>query len=200
MIPLDLHRDAMIESYKRRDHMAFTEALLQVSVALHRVRHPVGERAMPPFARLDIKEKLETMFVDSRNDLEMGHLYGFVLEPPSLQEVELWSRRHQTTGIMAIYKEKLIPRVYDLVLAEWPFRVSPADFGQLGELLLRCLFHETRWSLDYYEPPMDCAICFDKCFVARSKTTCHHDYHSECLVAWLGDNDTCPLCRKTLIC
>lgn len=198
MIPLDLHRDTMIESYKAWDHMAFTEALLQVSIALHQVQQPEGPRHMPPKARYRIQEQLEVMFPDSRNMVERRCLHGFHFHP-TLQEVELWSRRHKTTGIMALYKEKLIPRVYNLVRAEWPFRVSTLDFRHLGEMLMTVLYHYPCWRSVYYLSPTECAICFDKCFVQRWTTGCNHVYHSECLETWLERHDTCPLCRTVLI-
>ena len=28
---------------------------------------------------------------------------------------------------------------------------------------------------------------------------CDHIFHDECIMAWLNDNDDCPLCRAKLI-
>lgn len=48
-----------------------------------------------------------------------------------------------------------------------------------------------------YEPPK-CAICLDVFQEADFIRTlrCHHEFHSVCLVTWLGNHTTCPVCRR----
>lgn len=44
---------------------------------------------------------------------------------------------------------------------------------------------------------MECAICFDKLGTENEETklACGHNFHSECIVPWILDHYTCPICR-----
>lgn len=41
-----------------------------------------------------------------------------------------------------------------------------------------------------------CSICL--CELSRDNlitTTCNHIFHKKCIITWIGQSDTCPLCR-----
>ncbi|XP_076938101.1 uncharacterized protein LOC143606106 [Bidens hawaiensis] len=46
-----------------------------------------------------------------------------------------------------------------------------------------------------------CAVCKDEIAVGfmANKLPCHHVYHGECIVPWLGIRNTCPVCRYELL-
>ncbi|KAJ0989549.1 hypothetical protein J5N97_007905 [Dioscorea zingiberensis] len=45
----------------------------------------------------------------------------------------------------------------------------------------------------------DCPICFDELVPRRDAwMPCHHRFHPKCIVTWLEDTDSCPLCRHRL--
>ncbi|KAJ0989548.1 hypothetical protein J5N97_007904 [Dioscorea zingiberensis] len=45
----------------------------------------------------------------------------------------------------------------------------------------------------------DCPICFDELVPERDAwMSCHHRFHPKCIVKWLEDTDSCPLCRYRL--
>ena len=51
--------------------------------------------------------------------------------------------------------------------------------------------HECCICLDGYEAGE--TVCWSK------EDECDHIFHKDCIIAWLGDNDDCPLCRAKLI-
>lgn len=44
----------------------------------------------------------------------------------------------------------------------------------------------------------ECPICHDGYEIGQDLTIlkCGHDFHVQCLGAWLDQKDTCPLCRR----
>ena len=47
---------------------------------------------------------------------------------------------------------------------------------------------------------MDCSICFDEIKEEdKKKINCNHVFHKDCLSPWLVNENTCPLCRQTVI-
>ncbi|KAI3450395.1 hypothetical protein Pfo_007060 [Paulownia fortunei] len=47
-----------------------------------------------------------------------------------------------------------------------------------------------------------CAICLEEYKDGETRaaiTACNHRYHACCIKAWLGKNDTCPLCRTHVV-
>lgn len=46
-----------------------------------------------------------------------------------------------------------------------------------------------------------CAIClenFDSSSEVKQLPICHHVFHSNCLMEWLRQHDSCPMCRTNL--
>lgn len=48
------------------------------------------------------------------------------------------------------------------------------------------------------QPTEVCSICTEYLTTEVVATTCHHNYHNECITEWLKAAVTCPLCRQTL--
>lgn len=50
------------------------------------------------------------------------------------------------------------------------------------------------------QPKIECAICLVEMSETPTEpallTTCGHTFHENCLIHWLGRNETCPVCRK----
>jgi hypothetical protein len=54
---------------------------------------------------------------------------------------------------------------------------------------------------------MDCAICYESLLTNESDTdveiitqlSCEHIYHTECIDKWIVINNSCPICRKSVI-
>jgi len=42
---------------------------------------------------------------------------------------------------------------------------------------------------------MNCTICCDELKKNQAKLACGHTFHNNCLIRWLIDHDTCPICR-----
>jgi hypothetical protein len=47
----------------------------------------------------------------------------------------------------------------------------------------------------------DCSICMDTVPLGDSVTVlpCSHWFHHDCVRAWLGEHDSCPICRKGIM-
>lgn len=50
------------------------------------------------------------------------------------------------------------------------------------------------------EPPSCCPVCLDNFQEGATlvKMPCGHEFHSPCLFRWLGEHNTCPVCRYCL--
>ena len=47
---------------------------------------------------------------------------------------------------------------------------------------------------------MECSICLEGIKEANAvSTVCHHTFHTTCLAMWQKQNQTCPLCRGSLL-
>lgn len=201
MIPCDVHRDQLIASYRKRDFMKWTHTLLQVSEGLH-----TPSPSHPPCSvlqmRLDLLDLLHDLFPNSwfDTDLEKMDVSFWHLDAIQEEDVERLCQQHHASGLWALYKEHLMPRVYRLVQAQWPRRPTQVEaFQRVGSLLYASLLYSHAWPEAYTQPPVDCAICLEKCFVQRMTTACRHTFHPECLMTWLQKQDTCPCCRAEVI-
>lgn len=47
--------------------------------------------------------------------------------------------------------------------------------------------------------PIQCSICLIDLKKDIKVLSCKHEYHKKCIDAWLTNNNTCPLCRETII-
>lgn len=43
-----------------------------------------------------------------------------------------------------------------------------------------------------------CPICINRVGKKGYKTKCGHKYHTKCLLQWIMNNSTCPMCRAKL--
>lgn len=49
---------------------------------------------------------------------------------------------------------------------------------------------------------VDCVVCLVEEVVNEQggmRLVCGHSFHDTCIIEWLKTNDTCPICRKTVI-
>lgn len=47
----------------------------------------------------------------------------------------------------------------------------------------------------------ECSICLEKYKINDKiiKLNCNHEYHKNCIVLWIKNNNTCPHCRENII-
>ena len=47
---------------------------------------------------------------------------------------------------------------------------------------------------------INCTICLERMYINDTQyifaTDCDHYFHTKCIVKWLKDNNTCPICRN----
>uniref|UniRef100_A0A6C0EKF5 RING-type domain-containing protein n=1 Tax=viral metagenome TaxID=1070528 RepID=A0A6C0EKF5_9ZZZZ len=46
--------------------------------------------------------------------------------------------------------------------------------------------------------PIECAICLESITKTDVILSCHHMFHHSCAAEWLIENDSCPMCRKSI--
>jgi len=44
----------------------------------------------------------------------------------------------------------------------------------------------------------ECSICFEPLKTLYAALPCGHVYHSDCILKWLTDHRSCPVCRKKM--
>lgn len=75
-----------------------------------------------------------------------------------------------------------------------------------GELLMKWIRSKmsdhdgslkTKVVLSFHDLPRECSICQDDMKQGENvlRLSCCHIFHSECIMAWLSKNNSCPLCR-----
>lgn len=203
MIPCDVHRDAMICEYKHLDTInRWTDAMVEVSRQLHRAQPP-DVMSSNITVQMDMMDLLHDMFAPHpcSDLLKMMVVYGDD-ELPADGDLEAFSLKRNTCCVRVLYADVWIPLIYRLVREQWrltgPFEVAKLPFQHLGGLVLEYLYTR-RWPDVYFVPPSDCCICLDRCSVQRTITPCKHHFHTDCLLRWLEANNTCPVCRASLI-
>ena len=78
--------------------------------------------------------------------------------------------------------------------------VSNSDGLLLQKLIETNSKHTKDLSIRCMDPSKDCIIChevFEQGEVVL-KLPCAHTYHDECVMAWLQDRHTCPMCRHEM--
>ncbi|XP_010448909.1 PREDICTED: peroxisome biogenesis factor 10-like [Camelina sativa] len=50
-------------------------------------------------------------------------------------------------------------------------------------------------------PETDCPICLNELSgpMGRVELSCSHHFHRDCIMMWLGSNESCPICRSNAI-
>lgn len=80
------------------------------------------------------------------------------------------------------------------------FMISKLDGNLLKQLYCR-VPAQTKLELIIRDQERDCSICCET-FVAEDvvlKLLCRHVYHEKCVLSWLREKNSCPLCRKELV-
>lgn len=77
--------------------------------------------------------------------------------------------------------------------SDWNCERAPtlSEDQQLASLRQEA-FRERSWTLE------ECSICFDVMLRTQEVTSlsCAHNFHTECIMPWLQEKQTCPNCRK----
>ncbi|KAJ0169812.1 hypothetical protein K1T71_014418 [Dendrolimus kikuchii] len=62
-----------------------------------------------------------------------------------------------------------------------------------ASILRQRAFRERSWTLE------ECSICFDVMLKDQELMAlpCTHNFHSKCIMPWLQNKSTCPVCRKS---
>ncbi|XP_020495928.1 E3 ubiquitin-protein ligase RNF115 isoform X2 [Labrus bergylta] len=70
----------------------------------------------------------------------------------------------------------------------------PAEKNMISSLPTVCISQEQT------DCRLECPVCREEYLLGESvrKLPCLHIFHSECIVPWLEQHDTCPVCRKSL--
>lgn len=68
----------------------------------------------------------------------------------------------------------------------------PNTEGSTSEWNCEQTFRERSWTLE------ECSICFEVMLRNQEVTRlpCAHNFHTECIMPWLQEKQTCPNCRK----
>lgn len=103
--------------------------------------------------------------------------------------------------------------VHNIVLGEYDPRINPRPGGldpQTLDSLERIIFNEEQTNEltpeeieAQYNPSKDqCAICLSD-YITGDRlihlSRCHHYYHETCVIPWLQQHSTCPLCKQTVL-
>jgi hypothetical protein len=44
----------------------------------------------------------------------------------------------------------------------------------------------------------NCVICLNKINVIRYLTPCNHTFHKKCIIPWIKEHNSCPICRESI--
>ena len=79
------------------------------------------------------------------------------------------------------------------------YRVRNRDFEH--QLILTLNLNEITYSEDLETPNESCVICLEgfKQDDVCVKLTCNHIFHKDCIIPWVSNAGTCPICRDDLL-
>jgi E3 ubiquitin-protein ligase RNF115/126 len=99
----------------------------------------------------------------------------------------------------AVYSQEALDRIVSQLMEQHQTGNAP---GPATEAAIRSLPSRPIVEADAGDSgSADCSICMDTIPLGDSVTVlpCSHWFHHECIRAWLGEHDTCPVCRKGIM-
>lgn len=103
------------------------------------------------------------------------------------------------TGIL-----KALRMIYEYIYEEEE-RTSTHHTYTIKKDCENCLNKNLSEYLDDYNPSLitetnqECSICYTNYTNTATKLNCNHIFHRECILRWLENAFTCPLCRKRVM-
>ena len=116
----------------------------------------------------------------------------------SLQEIlGMFNPAHAVSGD-AVYTQEALDRIITNLMEANPQSnaAPPASEQALDNLQRRTVNREMLEG----EAKTECSICIDDMMEGQTATflPCHHFFHDECVVLWLREHNTCPVCRAPI--
>lgn len=99
----------------------------------------------------------------------------------------------------AVYSQEALDRIVSQLMEQHQTGNAP---GPASEAAIRSLPTRPIAEADGGDSgSADCSICMDTVPVGENVTVlpCAHWFHHDCIRAWLGEHDTCPVCRKGIM-
>ncbi|XP_022818857.1 RING-H2 finger protein ATL74-like isoform X2 [Spodoptera litura] len=129
------------------------------------------------------------------NDVFMGHstmqsdnMAASVLD----SDTELgWDVTNSSVGVPEDTSQSSIASLLGRIDGIIKRRKKMTEEEQMA-ILRQEAFRERSWSLE------ECSICFDVMLRNQELTSlpCTHNFHTDCIMPWLQEKQTCPNCRK----
>ncbi|XP_050559706.1 dentin sialophosphoprotein isoform X2 [Spodoptera frugiperda] len=134
------------------------------------------------------------------NDVFMGHSTGgfenssFQNATPSVMESDTeieWDVTDSSAGVPEDAGHSSITSLLGRIDGIISRRKKKTEEEQMA-ILRQEAFRERSWSLE------ECSICFDVMLRNQDLTSlpCTHNFHTDCIMPWLQEKQTCPNCRK----
>jgi len=125
-----------------------------------------------------------------------GSSFVQFLRPPGNEN---WIRADSQTGLAYSFDDQLENSI-TASLDETPCQRRPTQGAFLRTLPTFLLSEEevqARRKLDCKDPKCGCAICREGFCIGDcvKRLPCNHEFHDMCIVPWLKDRSTCPICR-----
>lgn len=99
----------------------------------------------------------------------------------------------------AVYSQEALDRIVSQLMEQHQSGNAP---GPASEAAIRSLPTRAITDDDAGDSgTADCSICMDTVPTGGTVTVlpCSHWFHADCIHAWLGEHDTCPVCRKGIM-
>ena len=99
----------------------------------------------------------------------------------------------------AVYSQEALDRIVSQLMEQHQTGNAP---GPASEAAIRSLPTRPITDEDAGDSgTADCSICMDTVPTGGTVTVlpCSHWFHADCIHAWLGEHDTCPVCRKGIM-